>query len=74
MRDTHILTFDLDGDARPLRLLVVGLEHGVVGLARDNFAVLEAGGDEADGALCLERLVVLKLHFLSSMQVFICRL
>ena len=54
------LTFDLDGDARPLRLLVVSLEHGVVGLARDELPVLEARGDEGDAALRLVCLVVLK--------------
>ena len=61
MTDEHgILTFDLEGDARALRLLVVGLEHGVVGLARDPLAVLEARGHEGDAALRLVRLVILK--------------
>ena len=55
-----ILTFDLEGDARALRLLVVRLEHGVVGLARDPLAVLEARGHEGDAALRLVRLVILK--------------
>ena len=38
----------------------MSLEHGVVGLARDELTVLEARGDEGDAALRLVRLVVLK--------------
>ena len=55
-----VLTFNLDGDAGPLRLLVVSLEHGVVGLARDQLPVLEARGHEGDAALRLVRLLILK--------------